>query len=95
MESMNMSIDEQIIKKFEQLSKELQTDRDQIKLQLHLLNMDAKEEWNELEKKYEHFKAKASTVSGVAEDSAGNVAEAVKLVAEELREGYKRIKKFL
>ena len=90
-----MSIDEQIIKKFEELSKELQTDREEIKLQLHLLNMDTKEEWNELEKKFEQFRAKAATVSGVAEDSAGNVTEAVKLVAEELREGYKRIKKFL
>jgi chromosome segregation ATPase len=88
-----MSIDEQIINKFEQLSRELQTDRDKIKLQLHLLNMDAKEDWNELEKKYEQFKAKSSTVSGVAEDSAGNVAEALKLVADELHEGYKRIKK--
>jgi hypothetical protein len=90
-----MSINQQISKKFEQLSKELQTDRDEIKLQLHLLNMDAKKEWNELEKKYEQFKAKASTVSGVAEDSAGNVTEALKLVAEELRNGYKHIKKLL
>jgi len=90
-----MSIVEQVIKRTETLVEELQIDRDKIKLQLHLLNMEAKEEWNELEKKYEHFKTKASKVTEVAEDSAGDVGEALKLVGEELREGYKRIKKSL
>ena len=87
-----MSINEQIIKKYEEISKELHTERDNIKVQLHLLNMDAKEQWNELEKKHEKFKTKASTIKDVTEDSAGEVVEALKLVAEELREGYKRIK---
>lgn len=90
-----MNIIEQVTKKYETLSKEFQTERDHIKIQLHLLNMDAKEEWNELEKKYEQFKAKASSVAEVTEDSAGDVAEALKLVGEELRQGYKRIKKSL
>lgn len=90
-----MSIVEQLVKKTEVIVKELKVDRDQIKVQLQLLSMDAKEEWDELEKKYEQFKTKASTVTEVAEDSAGEVAEAIKLVGEELREGYKRIKKSL
>lgn len=87
-----MSITEQIIEKSEKLFKELQTERGNINVQLHLLNMDAKEEWNELEKKYEKFKTKASTITDVTADSAGEVAEAIKLVGEELREGYKRIR---
>ena len=87
-----MSATEQIIEKSEKLFKELQTERGNIKVQLHLLNMDAKEEWNELEKKYEKFKTKASTITDVTADSAGEVAEAIKLVGEELREGYKRIR---
>ena len=90
-----MNTIEQVTKKYETLSREFKAERDHIKVQLHLLNMDAKEEWNELEKKYEQFKTKASTVAEVTEDSAGDVAEALKLVAEELREGYKRIKKSL
>lgn len=87
-----MSMTEQFIEKSEKIFKELKTERGNIQVKLHLLNMDAKEEWNELEKKYEKFKAKASTVADVAEDSAGEVAEALKLVGEELREGYKRIR---
>ena len=54
--------------------------------------MDAKEEWSELEKRFEEFKTKASAVAEVTEESAGDVGEALKLVAEELREGYKKIR---
>ena len=84
---------EQITERLEKVHKELKTERDDLKVQLHLLNMDAKEEWNELENKYENFKAKASIVAEATEDSAGEVVEALKLVGEELHEGYKRIKR--
>jgi restriction endonuclease S subunit len=84
---------EQITERLEKVLKELKTERDNLKVQLHLLNMDAKEEWNELENKYENFKAKASIVAEATEDSTGEVVEALKLVGEELHEGYKRIKR--
>ena len=77
----------------EKLLKELKKERDELKVQLHLLSMDAKEEWNELENKYEKFKAKASVVADVTGDSAGDVVEALKLVGDELREGYDRIRR--
>ncbi len=90
-----MNIIKQLVQKSETLFKELQNERDQIKLQAHLLAMDTKEEWNELEQKYEQFKTKTSTLAEVTEDSAGEVAEAIKLVGEELREGYKPIRNSL
>ena len=87
-----MGIIEQVIERSEKIFKELRTERGNIEVQLHLLNMDAKEEWDELEIKYEKFKIKASTVANITADSAGEVAEAFKLVGDELREGYKRIR---
>ena len=84
---------EQIKDISEKMLEELKMERDDLKVKLHLLSMDAKEEWNELENKYEKFKAKASEVSDVAGDSAGDVVEALKLVGDELREGYKRIRR--
>jgi hypothetical protein len=87
-----MSITEKIIDKSEKLFKELDTERGKLELQLHLLSMDAKQEWSELEKRFEEFKTKASAVAEVTEESAGDVGEALKLVAEELREGYKKIR---
>ena len=87
-----MSITEKIIDKSDKLFKELDTERGKLEVQLHLLSMDAKEEWSELEKRFEEFKTKASAVAEVTEESAGDVGEALKLVAEELREGYKKIR---
>jgi len=84
---------EQMKDRAERMLKELKTERDDLKVQLHLLSLDAKEEWNELENKYEKFKAKASVVADVAGDSAEEVGEALKLVGDELREGYKRIRR--
>ena len=87
-----MSITDKIIEKSEKLFKELDTERGNLQVQLHLLSMDAKEEWGELEKKFEEFKTRASAVAEVTEESAGDVGEALKLVGEELREGYKKIR---
>ena len=84
---------EQMKDKSEKMLKELKMERDDLKVQIHLLSMDAKEEWNDLENKYEKFKAKASLVADVTGDSAEEVVEALKLVGDELREGYKRIRR--
>ncbi|MBT8120747.1 MAG: hypothetical protein KJN89_13620 [Gammaproteobacteria bacterium] len=88
-----MSITDKMIDKSEKLFKELDTERGNLEVQLHLLGMDAKQEWQELEKRFEEFKTKASAVAEVTEESAGDVGEALKLVAEELRAGYKKIRK--
>lgn len=88
-----MGITENIKQRSEKLLKELNTERGNLEVQLHLLSMDAKEEWSELENKFEKFKTKASSVAEVTEDSAVEVGEALKLVGEELLEGYKKIKK--
>jgi len=90
-----MSLIEQVSKKYEEISAELKTERSHLKVKMHLFNMDAKDEWEALEKKYEKFKSKASSIAGVTEDSAAEIVEAIKLVGEEIRAGYKRIKKTL
>jgi len=87
-----MNIADKIIDKSEKLFKELNAEREELQLQLHLLSLDAREEWDELEKKFEQFKTKASAVAEVTEESAGEVGEALKLVGEELHKGYKKIR---
>jgi hypothetical protein len=87
-----MDITDKIIEASEKLFKELDTERGKLELKLHLLSMDAKEDWDELEKKFEAFKTKASAVAEVTEESASDVGEALKLVAEEIREGYRKIR---
>ncbi|MGI9592912.1 MAG: hypothetical protein ACR2P8_16210 [Myxococcota bacterium] len=69
--------------------------RDELELQLHLASADARDEFAELEKKWEQLRGRADVVGHAAEEAADNVGDAVSLVAEELKRGYQRIKKLL
>ena len=79
----------------EALIEGLKQQRDAIKVQLHLGKAEAKQEWEEMEKKLEHLRAKAKTVGGEAQDASRDVFEAAKLLAEEIKRGYDRIRKQL
>ena len=70
----------------------LKTERDDLKLKMHLASMDAKQEFEEAEKKWIQLKAKTTDItSGVAETS-DELMTNVKIVGEELKETYHRIK---
>ena len=67
--------------------------RDELKLKIHLAAADARDEWEELERKLGHLRSKASTLGRVAEDAAGDVGEAVEALGKELKKGYERLRK--
>jgi hypothetical protein len=69
--------------------------RDEIKLKVHLAAADARDEWEELEKKLVHLRAKAGSIGRVAEDAAEDVGEAVELLGSELKRGYERLRKMV
>ena len=66
---------------------ELKQKRDELRLKMHLGSMEAKEQWDALEVKWEAFAAKA----GLRETSE-DVEEGLQLIGAELAEGYDRIK---
>ena len=65
-----MGILEEVKDEIEDLEEELQEERDHLKVQLHLLNMDAKDKWDELETKYDQFKSKAGEVNKAVEETS-------------------------
>jgi len=73
----------------------LKQQRDAIKVQLHLAKAEAKQEWEEMEQKLEHLRAKAKVVGNETQDASQDVFEAAKLLAEEIKRGYDRIRKML
>lgn len=77
------------------LFEELKQKRDELRLKLHLASREAKEEWEELEKKMEEFSAKAkefAASAGIRETGQG-LGRALGQLGSEIKLGYERIRK--
>jgi SMC interacting uncharacterized protein involved in chromosome segregation len=75
----------------DELVQELKEERDELRVRVHLAKMEADEEWEELEEKFEKLQSKAKVIRKATADSAEDVGEAVKLLGQELKDGFKRI----
>ena len=71
----------------EKLEQELRRARDEIALQIELASMEAREQWEPLEKKWREFEAQAKL-----EETADSVGEALSLLGDELSKGYQKLK---
>ncbi len=78
-----------------ELVESLKRERDELHLQFHLFKAEARTEWAGLEEKLTHFQHKAHAASAAAGEAAGEVGAAAKLVGEEMRAGYRRIRETL
>ena len=73
----------------------LRTERDELRVRLHLLKADARDEFEELEKKWQHLESRAEQVKEGAKESAEEIGAAAKTLAEEIGAAYTRIKRTL
>ena len=78
------------MKEVEQLVAELKQLRDEIALRVHLASMEIHQDWNKLERDWSQFKTRAAL-----DETAEGVSEALGQVGQELRAGYRRIRKAL
>lgn len=76
-------------------TEELKRERDEIQLKLHLGKEELEDEWEELEKKLSHLESKAKEIEKTASAVAEDIVTAAKLLSEELKKGYKKIRKKL
>jgi len=79
-------------KEFEALVGTLKTERDEIKLKLHLASMNVKDEFEDLEKKWDDVSQKAIDIADDSKETSEEFIGKVKIVGEELKETYLRIK---
>lgn len=70
----------------------LETQRDELKVKMHLAKADAKDEWHKVEKKWEELKVKADKIQDEAADSSKDIEDAAEKLAHEIKKGYERIK---
>lgn len=74
----------------EDLKADLSKLRDEAKVQVHLGTMEAKQDWEEIEAKWNHFVAEAGL-----HKSGEDIKSALRSLGEELRSAYQRLKKAL
>jgi uncharacterized protein with PhoU and TrkA domain len=77
----------------EQIIRRLKQERDELQLQIHLAEMDAKDEYDRISAKIDEVSRQYEPVSDAAEDTAKNVISALSLAAEELQAGFHRLRK--
>lgn len=84
-----------IEQRLQNLGRELEQLRDETKLKMHLANTELKDEWEELGKNLEKYRAKARQVGGATREAGEDLGEALELLGEELKKSYQRIRRAL
>jgi len=77
------------------LLEQLQRQRDELRVKLHLGKAEARDAWEELERKWEHLRARSEPVREALSESSKDVGKAAHELAEEIRHGYERLRKLL
>ncbi len=73
----------------------LQTTRDELRVRLHLGKLDAQDQWEQIEKQWQHVESKLKLAGETGREVAEDIGEAASLAVEELKEGYAKLRKLL
>ena len=76
-----------------ELSDALKQARDELRVDMHLAKAEIRDDWEELERQWEHFRQKMQRVGHEAVEAGEDVGEATSLLGSELKKGYQRIRK--
>jgi SMC interacting uncharacterized protein involved in chromosome segregation len=81
--------------KLDELVEILKQRRDELHVQLHLGKAEAKDLWNETEDKWRDLRSQLDMIDDGTGDVAKDVGAAAMLMAEEIKQGYERLRKLL
>lgn len=81
--------------RIQQLLADLETQRDELRVRMHLAKQEGQDELARLDAKMDQLRARMGRVSEEAQSAAGDVGEAAKLLADEIREGFARVRRSL
>jgi cell fate (sporulation/competence/biofilm development) regulator YmcA (YheA/YmcA/DUF963 family) len=74
---------------------DLKEERDELALQMHLGKQEAKSEWQRLVKKLEELEHRSQPLKSAVVETSEDVWDALKLVGDEIKDGFHRIRKSL
>ena len=79
----------------EELVDVLRTERDELRVRLHLMKAEIREEFEGLEDSWNHLESRLDHLKDASKESADDVGAAATQLAEELGAAYRRMKKSL
>jgi CBS domain-containing protein len=71
---------------------ELRRVRDELRVRVHLAKSEVKQLWDGLERKLSKLESEAKRVSKRAEEPLGEIGAAARLLIDEIRDGYRRVR---
>jgi|COG998Drversion2_1049125.scaffolds.fasta_scaffold969363_2 uncharacterized coiled-coil DUF342 family protein len=77
------------------LISKLKQERDELALQMHLGKEDLKDEWDAVQHKLDQLNHRFEPLNKAVAETSEDVWESLKLVGEEIKEGFHRIRKSL
>lgn len=86
-----MSLRERI----EQELEDLRAAREELRVRLHLGKLEARDQWEQLEKKWQQAEGKLKVLGDASQEVAADVGEAAGLALDELKEGYAKLRRLL
>lgn len=73
----------------------LRTQRDDLRVRVHLMKAEVRDEFEELEQKWNHLESRAAQLKDASKESAEDVGAAASQLVEEIGAAYERVKKSL
>ncbi len=73
----------------------LKQQRDELRLKIHLANMEAQDEWEELEEKWQELMTKPRQLKKDLDPTLDDINISYHLLADELKNGYEKLRKAL
>jgi hypothetical protein len=80
---------------FDKFLARLRADRDELRVRVHLAKAEAAEEWDKLERKWHEIESRVKAAGNEAKEAGGPVRSAAEVLAEELAEAYRKIRRRL
>lgn len=81
--------------RIEEILEELMKERDELKVKIHLAKMEVGDDWDELGAKLVKLEDRARELRGATAEASRDIGAAAKMLAEEIRDGFKTIAKHL
>jgi SMC interacting uncharacterized protein involved in chromosome segregation len=79
----------------DRLLDQLRSERDELRVRLHLAKAEAKDEFEKLEHKWDRLRGRLDAVGREAKDAGQDVLTAARLLGRELKEGYARVRELI